>query len=235
MRQPLMSIFTTVVGALLLASAALADDDERTVAVTGTASATVVPDLARINMAVVERNESVTAAQSAAAAVTNRIVEILDALGVDRQQINTTSAVIRPDYRWDRKTEQRELLGYIVERNITVELKELNKLGELIEQVTRAGVNELSPPELNSSTRRDVYRQALAAAVKDARANADVIAQATGGRLGAALSVAADQVMAAPRPMLRTQLAADAVAESFTPGELTVRANVNVVYALIKR
>ncbi|MEE4186015.1 MAG: SIMPL domain-containing protein, partial [Gammaproteobacteria bacterium] len=128
-----------------------ADSEPRTVAVSGTAAVQAAPDRAYLNMSVVERNSSVTAAQTAAAVVTNRVLGLLEQLGVAREQINTTGAQIRPDYRWDRERERQELLGYVVERTITVELRELELLGKVIEQVSAAGVNQLAPPQLDSS------------------------------------------------------------------------------------
>ncbi|MEE4184918.1 MAG: SIMPL domain-containing protein, partial [Gammaproteobacteria bacterium] len=88
---------------------------------------------------------------------------------------------------------------------------------------------------LDSSRKRELYREALALAVNDARASAEVIAAAAGGTLGAALSIAAGQT-APPRPMLRMQadvaMAAESVPASFTPGELTISASVNAIYEL---
>lgn len=208
----------------------------RTISITGTGTVSVAPDIARINMAVVERNGSVTAAQQAAAAVTNKVLAILDKLGIAREQINTTGAMIRPDYRWDRAREQQELVGYVVERNVRVELRELDKLGALVEQVSAAGINQLSPPTLDSSTRRKAYREALALAVSDARQNAATIAAATGGTLGNAISIGTGAVAQPVRPMLRAQadmaMAAESVQESFTPGAITFTANINALYEL---
>jgi uncharacterized protein YggE len=218
------------------AGALAAGSEPHTVAVSGTATVQAAPDLAYLNMSIVERNSSVTAAQTAAATVTNRVLNLLEQLGVARPQINTTGAQIRPDYRWDRERERQELLGYVVERSITVELRELDLLGRVIEQVSAAGVNQLAPPQLDSSRKRELYREALALAVKDARASAEVIAAAAGGTLGAALSIGTGQAAPPPRPMLRMQadvaMAAESIPESFTPGELSYSASVTAIYEL---
>ncbi len=214
---------------------ALADDDLRTLAVSGTASTTAVPDLARIDMTVVERSQSVATAQTAAAAATSRVLAVLDKLDIPRKSVNTTAASIRPDYRWNRQTEEQELLGYVVERRIAVELRDLDKLGKLIEQATAAGVNQMTPPQLDSSKRREVYREALEKAVADARANAEVLAAATGNAVGAALSINAGH--SGPVPLARGRVMADmAVAESapatYVPGEIRFDATVRIVYEL---
>lgn len=233
--RTLLATFTTTL-LLLGAGRAPAASEPHTVAVTGTATVKAKPDMAYLSMSIVERNTSITAAQTAAAGVTNRVLSLLDKLGVAREQINTTGAQIRPNYRWDREREQQELLGYVVERAITVELRELNLLGDVIERVSETGVNQLSSPQLDSSRKRELYREALALAVADARANAAAIATAAGGTLGEALSIGAGQAAAPPRPMLRMQadaaVAAESIPASFTPGELAFSASVNAIYAL---
>ncbi len=227
--------------ALLLTAAstfAVADDaTERTVAVSGSAFVTVEPDIARINMSIVERDASPSAAQAAAGESVNKVLKLLEKLAIERKYINTTGAMIRPDYRWNRSTEEQELLGYVVERNISVELRELEKLGPLIEQVTLAGVNQLSPPQLDSSTRRDAYRDALAKAFKDAQENAARLAGAAGEKLGRVLSINSSSMPVMPMPRMRAQSAAlmadsSGAEESYVPGEIRFDAQVSVVYEL---
>lgn len=227
--------------ALMLAAvstATLADTDmERTVAVSGSAFVTVEPDMARLNMSIVKRNLSLRTAQQAAGEATNKVLKLLDKLGIKRSHVNTTGAMIRPDYRWDREKEQQELLGYIVERRIAVELRDLEKLGPLIEQVTEAGVNQLSPPQLDSTNRRDAYRKALSKAFADAYANAETLAAAAGEQLGAALSINSGSAPVMPMPRMRAQSTAmladeSGAAQSYVPGEIRFDAQVSVVYAL---
>lgn len=227
--------------ALLLTAAsafAIADDTtERTVAVSGSAFVTVEPDIARINMSIVERDASPSAAQAAAGESVNKVLKLLEKLAIERKYINTTGAMIRPDYRWNRSTEEQELLGYIVERNIAAELRDLEKLGPLIEQVTLAGVNQLSPPQLDSSARRDAYRDALAKAFKDAQENAGRLASAAGEKLGRVLSINSSSMPVMPMPRMRAQSAAlmadsSGAEESYVPGEMRFDAQVSVVYEL---
>ena len=65
-----------------------------------------------------------------------------------------------------------------------MELRDLEKLGQLLERATDLGVNQIGDPRLDSSKRQDLVREALAKAVVDARQNAEVIAKAAGAKLG---------------------------------------------------
>ena len=122
-----------------------------------------------------------------------------------------------------------------MERRINVELHGLDKLGPLIEQVTTAGVNQVSPPQLDSTQRREAYRQALTNAYNDARTNAVALAAAAGETLGTVMSINAGSTPAVPLPRMRMQaeaVMADSGSESYVPGEIRFNANVSAVYEL---
>lgn len=211
-------------------------DDTRTVTVSGIGSVSVAPDIARLQLSVVERSESLTAAQQAATDVTARTLKLLDKLKIDRKYVNTTGASVRPDYRWNRSKEEQEMVGYIAERSIQIELRELDKLGELLEGAVGAGVNQVLPPVLDSSKSRKAYREALALAAADARENAATLAVALGARLGDVIEINANEI-ASPRPMMRMQAAdmmigAESAPQTYNAGDLRFEVQVLTVFAL---
>lgn len=211
------------------------DDDPRQITVNGRATVTTQPDIARISMTVVERNESLGAASEAIAATTGRVLDLLDRLNIDRKHIDTTGVMIRPNYRWNRTAEEQELLGYIIERQINVELHELEKLGVVIERSVEAGVNQMTPPNFDHTKRTELHREALASAVRDARANADVMAEAAGAKVGTVLQISGGASMPQPRPLMRAMAAdsmAESAAETYVAGDIRFEANVNIVYEI---
>jgi uncharacterized protein YggE len=222
--------------AFVLIGSAAGAETERTVSVNGSGFFSAAPDIARLQLAVVERSPSVTSAQTAAASVTNKILALLDKLGVDRALINTTGASVQPDYRWNQVKEQQELIGYIAQRDIQIELRDLDKLGELIEGAVKAGINQMQPPVLDSSKRRDAYRAALALAAQDAYANAATLAKAMEAKLGRIVTIDATEVGAIPQPMYRMQadaaMAAESAPQSYSAGDLRFEATVRAVFAL---
>jgi len=234
--MPVNKICLIILATLILTNIGWAQTSERTVAISGTGYAMAEPDLARINMTVVERNASLDTAQQAADSIAGKVLEVLESLDVARKHINTTAAMIRPDYKWNRTSEEQELRGYIVERRINVTLHDLGKLGSLIEQVTQVGINQLSPPQLDSSKRRDLYREALANALADARANAETLAKASGNNLGKVLSISTGGATQPPRPMMRAQAdarLAESAGDTYIPGELRLDASVSAIYELL--
>ena len=99
---------------------------------------------------------------------------------------------------------ERNLIGYYVSRQVEVDLRDLEKLGQLLERATDLGVNQVGDPRLDSSKRQELEREALAKAVVDARLNAEVIAKAAGAKLGTARTISANsEFTPPPMPMVR--------------------------------
>ena len=213
----------------------MADEVQRTVTVSGAATATAEPDSAIVRMSIVTRDRRLDVAQDAAAKVTNAVLKLADGLDIRKRQIDTTGATVRPDYRWNQERQEQELRGYIAERTMIVSVKDLARLGELIEGAVEVGVNQVSAPQLQSSGKDDAQREALRLAAEDARANAEVLAAALNVKLGSATMISSTGNVQDPvRPQMR--MAAQAMesdaASSYNAAELTFSASVNVVFEL---
>ncbi len=213
----------------------LADEQQRTITVNGTGFAEVAPDRATLLMSIVAREPTLDAAQKTAANVVKRVLAMTDRLDIDRDQVDTTGASVRPDYRWNRQKEQQELIGYIAERRIALDIDELEKLGAVIEGAVKTGVNQVSPPQLDSSKRKATYRRALRAAAKDAEANARELADTLGASLGPVISINTGST--ATRPPVphmagARAMAAESDAQTYNPADLRFDAIVTVVFAL---
>ena len=117
-----------------------------------------------------------------------------------------------------------------------VRVDELDILGKLIEGAVGAGVNQVSPPQLDSSQREAKHREALALAAKDARASAEALANALGVKLGDPISIR-DTSAAARPPVPQVRMAAAAMesdaAATYNAGDLTFSATVSVVFELL--
>jgi len=228
---------------LALSAAACAGDHKpghfepiNQVSVSGKGFVTVVPDEATLNLNIQIRKPDLQDAQREVADIANRFLELTDQLGIDRRHVQTVGSTARPEYRWNKQRNEQELTGYSAGRLLRVELKDLDKLGSLIEGAVTAGVNQVNPPQLRYSKERDAYREALVLAAEDARANAQVLAETLDAELGDVLSVSAGGPPAPPRPMYRMEaMAADAGAApeaSYNAGEIRFDASVSASFEL---
>lgn len=223
--------------ACLMAGASLADDEApRTVSVVGFGSASATPDRALVSMSINSRARELATAQSGAAKVVAAVLNLTDELDIDRRRVDTTGATVQPDYRWNQNTQEQELRGYIASRQMVVSLRDLEKLGRLVEGAVEAGVNQVSPPQLQSGKRDEAQREALKAAAANARANAEVLAASLDAELGKALQISANTNM--PRPPVPYQRAAmameaDSAPATYNAGDLTFNTTVNVTFELL--
>jgi uncharacterized protein YggE len=212
----------------------------RTITVAGSGTVVGEPDKARVQLTVQKSNPAMERARADAVAVVEKFLALTKKLGIDPKKVRTTSSFVNPEYRWDEKNNRQVLIGYMVQRQLEVEVNDLDKLGPLIEGAVDAGVNNVSPPMLDSSKRRDLNRQALAAASKDAEANARAIAETLGVKLGALRELTAgDATPPPPRPMpmmmkMEAAVAADARgAETYSPGSLEFEARVDATFDVV--
>jgi hypothetical protein len=176
-------------------------------------------------------------ARSEVAATVERVLALCKNLGINPKQVNATRVQIQPEYSWNEKDRKRLLLGYLVSRQVQVELRDLELLGPLLERAVDAGVNQVNDPLLDSSRRKELEREAMSLAVQDARLNAEALARAAGVRLGPVRSLNGS-ASGPPMPMFRAQVAmADAAAAppeaTYQPGEMKFNANVNAEYDLL--
>jgi hypothetical protein len=226
-----------LVAAALPAGSAVADEARpRTVSVSGQGEVSAEPDLAYVTLGVEARRPTLAEARSAVSATVDRVLALCKELRIDPKLVNATRVQIQPEYSWNEKDRKRVLLGYIVSRQVEVELRELEQLGPLLERAVNAGVNQVGDPVLDSSQRKQLERQAMTLAVQDARLNADTLAQAAGVRLGAVRTLNASSAPPV-MPMYRSKVVmAEAAAPpeaTYQPGQMKFTASVGAEYDLV--
>jgi uncharacterized protein len=235
-RLPTLLAFT-LLGAALLTTAPASADSGHTPAITasGKGKVEVAPDIAWLSFGVSARQPTVAAARDEVAQGIAALIALARKAGLKDEHIATAALSVSPDLDWDPETRQRRLLGYVVSRQVTLKLTDLAKLGELTEQALGLGVTEASPAVFDTSRRTELEAEALAAAARDARRQAEVMAGALGVRVGTPLQIDAGSVAGVPRPMLRSVMAeADTMAgeETYQPGLIRITAHVTARFML---
>jgi uncharacterized protein YggE len=127
----------------------------------------------------------------------------------------------------------RAVTGYNARNSVLVRLRDLSRAGAAIDAAVGAGANEVYGPTLIRTDRSTLERDALRAAMNDARAKAQAVAAAGGVSLGRVVTVVEGGQAAPPMPYYA---AADAraTAEStpIAPGTSEIQASVTVTYAV---
>jgi uncharacterized protein len=229
-----------IAAALLATSGVVAATNSaslRLVSVSGAGEVKAQPDLAYVTLGVEARKPVLSDARAQVNATVERLLALTRELKIDAKQVDSTRLQVHPDYRWDEKAQKQVLLGYVVNRQIAIELRDLDRLGLLLEKAVTAGANQVGEARLDSSRRKELEREALARAVEDARLNADTLARAAGTRLGPVQTLSANGTppmpMYAERMRVSAAPQADAADESYQPAEMKFSANVNAQYELL--
>jgi len=221
----------------IAAATVAADEVPRSISVNGQGTAQTTPDRATVTLSIVTRNQTVAAAQLEAAEVVAKVLALAEELDIPENRIDTMSATVYPDYRYNQATQEQELRGYVAQREMRIEVHDIENVGIVVERAVEQGVNQVSPPQLSSSRRREAYREALERAVADARANAERLATALGMTLGPAIQVGAGTPIVPPMPMrgrlqATAAMALEEVPATYSARDMDVTANITVVYEL---
>lgn len=224
-----------LLGACISVSAAAA---ERTVSVSGQGEVRAEPDRALVSLGIEARKPTLQDARAEVDRGVNAVLKLTRDLKLDPKFVRTTRVQVQPEYDWNNEGRDRRLLGYYVARHVEVDLRQLDQLGTLLERAFAAGVNQIGDPQLDSSKRRELEREAMGKAVADARANAETVAKAAGAKVGSPRTIAASSgVVPPPMPMRVKMMSAAAeasdAAQSYQRGEMAFNATVQVEYDLL--
>lgn len=233
---PSFACALTLVAAALPAQAA--DEMHRHVAVSGEGEVSVQPDRARLHLGITRLNPELRVAETEVNKVMRAYLAEAKQLGVKDENLNSTGVSIQPEYVWDEKDRNNRLVGYRVSRDIDVLVLSLDRLGDLVLRATQVGVNQVQPPQLESSRARDIQQQALVKAALDAQARARLLAETLGMKLGPVHQINAAE--SSPQPPMPKVLAmrADAAGGGnqemgINAGELRYSASVNAEFELL--
>ena len=237
--QPVTALSRLICCGLLVVSAAAgaADPPDRVVTVSGTGEVQTVPDRALIIVGAEARNPDLQTAQQEVNRVVERFLALCDELRIPRQQVQSSAANVQAEFDWNNETHQRRMLGYYVSRQLQVDLRELDRLGPLMERAVTAGVSQVSPPQLGTSRAEALRREALTKAADDARLNADALAKTLGARIGKVRRIASSDVgLQPPPPPVERAMAMmkdGGGAETYETGQIKVNAQVTAEFDLL--
>lgn len=190
----------TLGSGLLLAGCSLSAQSSmpRTLTVTGTGTVERLPDLATISLVVQTTSDSVEAAVGENNRRTQAVLKAVSDVGVDPADVQTAYFSLTPQYQYDDRGQPTGAVTYWVETTLTVRLRQVDRLGDLLKASLDAGgtgVGGVSFGLANSS--QDVLK-ARQLAIADAQRRAAALAEMAGAQLGDVRSI--DTVANGPIP-----------------------------------
>jgi uncharacterized protein len=226
-------VLSCAILAAAFAAEGMAAETSRELVVTGQGRVEAVPDLATVTAGVEAQAEEAAEALAESGETMREVLAALEEAGIARTDIQTSHVALEPVYRQrndrDGMIEAPEVVGYIARNILTVRVREVGAVGAVLDDISAAGVNRIIGIAFRLAEPRVHEDAARAAAVRDARDKAALLADAAGIELGQILSLRETMPFDRPFPMARAEMAMDgAIAE----GTVEVMAMVEMVYAI---
>ena len=207
----------------------------RSIHVRGEGMIATSPDQVRLSVSVNTQGQTATAAMRLANGKTAEILSLLKGLGVEEKNIQTSRVNVSPTYDYSRQIQPPPIIGYNSANEFSVLFKGkfMDKVGEFMDKAVSAGATNFGGLQYEASTQRELEREALKRAADDAKARADVLAKQLGASVGQVMTISESVSQGGPVPMMLKSTMMDASsAAPVMQGELSIRAEVNVIFEL---
>jgi hypothetical protein len=195
MKKVTKTILLISLTALLLAacsggapSIAANSNNPATLSVTGTGQVFVVPDIASISVGVRSQGETVSEAIASNNAQAQQIKDTLVAEGVDEKDIQTSGFYVYQQFDYDFQGQPTDYY-YSVENTVFVTVRDIGKLGGILDAVGRSGANTIYGINFDVDDKSEAQSSARNLAVQAGMAQAQELAQAAGVKLGDLISI----------------------------------------------
>jgi uncharacterized protein len=211
---------------------------EAGIVVTGDGSVEVAPSYAQIRIGVTTRTKTVKEAVATNSNLMTLIMAALKDAGVAENDIQTARFSIQPIYTSVSTLGSRDphaeskLSGYDVSNRVNVTIRQIGKVGELIDRAVASGATDVGNVSFVVSDASKALDQAREAAIADARRKADVYAKASDVRLGPVEWIT-EEAGGGPQAVMPMARAA-APAVPIATGEETLRVRVTVGFAIAR-
>jgi len=208
----------------------------RTINVAGNGKVMLDPDIAYINIGVHTENEEAGQALEENNTQVQKVIDALKAAGVADRDLQTSNFNIYPSQQYGPNGEVLET-KYVVDNTVYVTVRNLNNLGTLLETVVSSGANSINGIQFDVADKTKALSDARKQALDNARTLAEETATAAGVDLGEIQSINI-YTNTGPIPLYDSfgrgggLGAPEASQVPIVSGQISVTADVNVVYAI---
>lgn len=192
------------------------------------------PDIAEVGAGVMTQAQTAEQAVRMNADAMRRIVDRLKALGIADRDIQTSSFNLSPQFDYDRQNGKQTFTGYQVNNQVRVTLRDLDKAGQTLDALVKAGANNIYGPNFMLEDDVDARRQARRQAFERGMAQARELAGLAGYAKVRLLEVSEGyQSFRGPQPVaMRTSPVADE-STPIEPGQVGTGVTLGLKYEMV--
>jgi uncharacterized protein YggE len=204
-----------------------------TVSVEADGKVSAKPDMATLTLEVETQAASAAAASKDNAGRTQTLLAALKpALGPE-DQLRTLSFRLQPVRVPRDKTHPLEIKGYQAVHRLEVKVKDLDRLGRVLDTALTKGASQINGPYWGHSHLEELQRQAAVDALGRARRLAEALAQASGLKIQGLEKISTGVRLLPARAAGEVYLAAKAgAAPPMEVGEEEIKAHIQAVFRL---
>jgi uncharacterized protein YggE len=220
------------IAALFLAASVAWANEPRVITVTGYGEVAAKPDMATITLGVTNADKEASAAMAVVSANVTRILEALNKAGIAPTDIQTRQLTLNP--LWSNQSSvsknDPEISGFSASNTVMVRIRDVDALGVILDAVVKEGGNRFERLQFGLQDPAPLMDDARRSAVADAMARAALLAEAAGVPLGPVQSIS--DISGGVQPRMMEAAAARSSGMPIAGGEVTVQANVTMVFAI---
>ncbi|UCD99400.1 MAG: SIMPL domain-containing protein [Chloroflexota bacterium] len=230
-------LITSLLAVILLAgcgTTTAADEIPATLSVSGSGIASTDPDVVDIQLGVDTIDPDLAEAVDQNTNKMNAMMSLLTDMGIDEKDIQTTNYNLWVEDVYDQNGQPTSDKRYHVSNMVSVRLRDLNQIGDLIEQATSAGATNVSGINFSVADTTQLQQAALDNALDNAQEKAEWMASKMGKTLGKMKNVTEGGYYSQPMPVAEVGLGiGGAGAVPISQGQFTMSAQVQVVFELL--
>ncbi|MDO6729379.1 SIMPL domain-containing protein [Marinovum sp. 2_MG-2023] len=219
-----------------LSGAAWADDRAPHVTVTGEGRATAVPDMATVHLGVAHEAREARDAMAQVNEDIQKLFAALTEMGIAPRDVQTSSLRLDPVWRDRSRSTPPEtpvIDGFVAQNDLTIRVSDMARLGDVLAVMLDSGSNRFSGISFGLRDPGPVLDEARRLAVADARARAQLYADAAGVTLGDISEIFEPGTGSAPGPVFaRAEAMMVGDGMPVAAGELNFNAQITIVYGL---
>jgi uncharacterized protein len=205
----------------------------RTMSIEGVGEVRARPDMATVMVGVVQQGGTAGEALNASSQAMNQILATLRSMKIAETDIQTSNFQIAPRYDYGPNNQgPPKITGYEVSNQLAVVVRDLPKLGGLLDDIVRVGSNQISSITFSFANPQQFEDEARVRAVADARHKAGVYAAASGVQLGPVQTISESGAVGPPIPLPRQMRAEAAAPVPIAAGESVIQSRVTIVWEI---
>jgi uncharacterized protein len=219
-----------------------------TISVNGTAEVYAVPDVAELRANIAGEAKDKAGSTAKQAEVKQKVLAVMKEFNIAEKDYKTEYITTNPKYEWVKSAiycittpcpqpeGKNVVTGYTTDESFTIKVRNIDDAGKVYEALVKAGVQNISGPNMMIDDEQKIIGEAREKAIADAKIKAKKLAKDLGVKTVRIVSFN-ENASGNPMPMyandtMMMKSSAPMPETTISKGENKITANVNIVYEI---